>query len=94
MVPSIDGMVSRSLQEWVFNYKGKVRLAVSEAGASGLPTCDPLPDERGIQSYAHIDASGILRESSYSPIGVKIGGAGVLSALERLRNTFEIQREA
>lgn len=94
MVPRIDGMVSRTLQEWVFNYKGKVRLAVSEAGASGLPTCDPLPDERGIQSYAHIDASGILRESSYSPIGVKIGGAGVLPALERLRNTYEIQREA
>ncbi|MFM5380972.1 radical SAM protein [Aeromonas veronii] len=94
MVPSIDGVVGRALQEWVFNYKGKVRLAVSEAGASGLPTCDPLPDERGLQAYAHIDASGMLRESSYSPIGAKIGGAGVLSALERLRNTFEIQREA
>ncbi|HHQ4614654.1 radical SAM protein [Aeromonas veronii] len=94
MVPSIDGVVGRALQEWVFNYKGKVRLAVSEAGASGLPTCDPLPDERGLQAYAHIDASGMLRESSYSPIGAKIGGASVLSALERLRNTFEIQREA
>ena len=94
MASSINGDVSRALQDWVFKYKGKVRLTVSEAGASGLPTCDPLPDEQGIQAYAHIDASGMLRASSYSPIGVKIGGASVLSALERLRNTFEIQREA
>ena len=93
MVPNIDGVVDQALQEWVFNYKGKVRLAVSEAGASGLPTCDPLPNERGLQAYAHIDASGMLRASSYSPIGTKIGDVGVLSALEQLRNTLEIKRE-
>lgn len=92
-VASMDGVVGRALQDWVFNYRGKVRLAVSEAGASGLPTCDPLPDERGLQAYAHIDASGMLRASSYSPAGVKIGDAGVLSALKRLKNTFEIKRE-
>ena len=92
-VASMDGVVGRVLQDWVSNYRGKVRLAVSEAGASGLPTCDPLPDERGLQAYAHIDASGTLRTSSYSPAGVKIGDAGVLSALNRLRNTFEIKRE-
>lgn len=87
-VASIDEMVGQALHKWVSNYRGKVRLAVSEAGASGLPTCDPLPDEKGLQAYAHIDASGILRASSYSPIGKKIGDAGFLSALEQLRNTF------
>ncbi len=92
-VASMDGVVGRALQDWVSNYRGKVRLAVSEAGASGLPTCDPLPDERGLQAYAHIDASGMLRASSYSTAGAKIGGAGVLSALKRLRNTVEIKRE-
>lgn len=92
-VTSMDGVVGRALQDWVSNYRGKVRLAVSEAGASGLPTCDPLPDERGLQAYAHIDASGMLRASSYSPAGAKIGDAGVLSALKRLRNTLEIKRE-
>lgn len=81
---NINKMVSRALQDWVSNYSGKVRLAVSEAGASGLPTCDPFPDERGLQAYAHIDASGILRASSYTPIGVKIGDASVLSALKQL----------
>ncbi len=92
-VASMDEVVGRALQDWVSNYRGKVRLAVSEAGASGLPTCDPLPDERGLQAYAHIDASGMLRASSYSPAGAKIGDAGVLSALQRLRNTFEVQGE-
>ena len=93
VVASMDGVVGRALQDWVSNYRGKVRLAVSEACASQLPTCDPLPDEQGLQAYAHIDASGILRASSYSPAGAKIGNAGVLSALKRLRNTFEIKRE-
>lgn len=88
-VASIDGVVGQALRGWVANYRGKVRLAVSEAGASGLPTCDPLPDEQGLQAYAHIDASGMLRASSYSPAGAKIGEAGVLSALKRLRNTFQ-----
>lgn len=92
-VASMDDVVGWALQNWVSNYKGKVRLAVSEAGASGLPTCEPLPDERGLQAYAHIDATGILRASSYSSAGAKIGDAGVLSALKRLRNTLEIQRE-
>jgi MoaA/NifB/PqqE/SkfB family radical SAM enzyme len=87
-VAIMDEMVGQELHKWVSNYRGKVRLAVSEAGASGLPTCNPLPDEKGIQAYAHIDASGILRASSYSAIGKKIGDAGVLSALEQLRNTF------
>lgn len=92
-VASMDAVVGRVLQDWVSNYKGKVRLAVSEAGASGLPTCDPLPDERGLQAYAHIDASGMLRASSYSPVGAKIGDAGVLSTLKRLRNAVEIERD-
>jgi hypothetical protein len=93
VVASMNRVVGRALQDWVSNYRGKVRLAVSEAGASGLPTCDPLPDERGLRAYAHIDASGMLRASSYSPVGAKIGDAGVLSALKQLRNTFEITRE-
>ncbi|MDU8358437.1 radical SAM protein [Pseudomonas syringae group sp. J309-1] len=92
-VASMNGVVGRALQDWVSSYRGKVRLAVSEAGASGLPTCDPLPDERGLQAYAHIDASGMLRASSYSPACVKIENSGVLSALKRLRNTLEINRE-
>lgn len=92
-VAAIDESVGDALKRWVSAYRGPVRLAVSETGASGLPTCDPLPDERGLLAYAHIDASGKLRASSYSLVGTAIGDAGVLSALQMLRNTFEIKRE-
>lgn len=91
-VASMDELVGRELQNWVSNYRGKVRLAVSEAGASGLPICDPLPNEIGLQAYAHIDASGILRTSSYSTTGMDIEETGVMSALKRLRNTLEIRQ--
>ncbi|SUA58526.1 molybdenum cofactor biosynthesis protein A [Oligella ureolytica] len=93
VVTSMDGVVGRALQDWVSNYGGKVRLSVSEAGASGLPTCDPLPNELGLLAYAHIDASGILRTSSYAPMGAMIGSAGVMSALKKIRNILEIKQE-
>lgn len=93
VVADMDEVVGKKLQDWVSRYNGKVRLAVSVAGASGLPTCDPLPSELGLQAYAHIDASGMLRTSSYSTIGIKIGDAGVLSALKQLKSTFEVQGE-
>lgn len=93
VVKGMDGAANLALQDWVSKYRGTVRLAVSEAGASELPTCDPLPDERCLQAYAHIDASGMLRASSYATVGAKIGAAGVISALNRLRTTFDIKRE-
>ncbi|WP_088166801.1 radical SAM protein [Delftia sp. K82] len=93
VVAGMDGATNLALQDWVSKYRGGVRLAVSEAGASGLPTCEPLPDERGLQAYAHIDASGLLRTSSYATVGAKIEAAGVISALKRLRTTFDIKRE-
>ncbi|WP_447982594.1 radical SAM protein [Achromobacter kerstersii] len=93
VVAGMDGAANLALQDWVSKYRGTVRLAVSEAGASELPTCDPLPDERGLQAYAHIDASGMLRASSYAMVGTKIGAAGAISALKQLRATFDIKRE-
>lgn len=92
IVPSMNDNVGLKLRDWVTNYRGKVRLAVSTAGASGLPTCDPLPDEQGLQAYAHIDASGMLRASSYSPAGLKIGDTGVLATLKRLRHSITIKQ--
>lgn len=92
-VAGMDGAATLALQTWVSKYTGTVRLAVSEAGASGLPTCDPLPHERGLESYAHIDASGMLRASSYATVGAKIEDTGVLSALRRLRAAFDTKPE-
>lgn len=91
-VGGISQEVAARLEQWVRSYAGSVRLAISEAGADGLPTCDPLPGEKELRAYAHIDASGMLRASSYATAETPIGEAGVMSALDRLQSTLGIQR--
>ncbi|MDZ8226884.1 radical SAM protein [Nostoc sp. ChiVER01] len=80
----IDSDTRRILQEWVANYSGGIPLAVSESGADGLPTCNPLIAETGLDAFAHIDASGILKPTSYSIDGVQILEDGVMLALHKL----------
>lgn len=82
----IDERTARALQRWVDLYRGKVPLAVSEAGAEGLPTCNPLEAETGLRAYAHIDASGVLKRSSYETDGIAIDDNGVMRALSVLRS--------
>ena len=89
-VSGVSQGLSARLEEWVRNYAGPIRLAISEAGADGLPTCDPLPGEKGLRAYVHIDASGMLRTSSYATAATHIGETGVMAALEALQNTFWI----
>lgn len=91
-VGGVSQELSARLEEWVRNYAGPIRLAISEAGANGLPTCDPLPGEKELRAYAHIDASGMLRTSSYATAATPIGEEGVIAALDRLQTTFGIQR--
>lgn len=88
----IDDRTARALQRWVDLYRGTIPLAVSEAGAEGLPTCDPLASESGLRAYAHIDASGILKGSSYETDGVAIDNGGVVRALAVLRSRREEER--
>lgn len=73
-----------ALHQWVSDYRGTVPLAVSVAGAEGLPTCDPLPKEAGLRGYAHIDASGYVKASSFDKTGVQIAESGIMAALRRL----------
>jgi MoaA/NifB/PqqE/SkfB family radical SAM enzyme len=74
----------KQLQGWVRRYSGGIRLAVSETGAEGMPTCNPLPNETGLRAYAHIDANGVLKRTSFDSEGVAIAGEGVLTALCQL----------
>jgi len=88
-VSAANDSVHQKLERWVHNYVGEVRLTVSEAGAEGLPTCDPLPLEKGLRAYAHIDALGTLKASSYEKLGAEIGSDGILAALNRLKTMTE-----
>jgi hypothetical protein len=83
----IDSATRRALGLWVHAYRGAIPLSVSEAGAEGLPTCAPLPLETGLRTYAHIDASGLIKRSSFDTSGVPIGRGGIVDALHRLEAT-------
>lgn len=80
----IDSETALTLREWVSQYRGRLRLAVSETGAAGMPTCNPLPLEVGLRAYAHIDASGMLKATSFDRHGISIENDGVLAALGKL----------
>jgi sulfatase maturation enzyme AslB (radical SAM superfamily) len=84
----IDPQTTQALRDWVNSYQGTIPLSVSEAGAAGLPTCEPLVQETGLRAYAHIDATGVLKRSSYDETGVPIGPDGVMQALETLKLTI------
>jgi pyruvate-formate lyase-activating enzyme len=88
-VPSrsgIDDVSSARMSAWVHGYAGPVRLTVSESGLHGLPVADPVPKEQGLRSYAHIDATGSLRPTSFSAVAVRIDYQGALAALRRLHS--------
>ena len=81
----IDPKSTRVLCEWVGRYQGSVPLSVSQAGSDGLPTCDPLSSETGLAAFAHIDASGLLKRTSFDSTGIRIGEDGVLAALRLMK---------
>lgn len=83
-VPAITTTTMRELRRWVDGYSGSLKLCINEPHADGFPTCDPFVEERGLRAYAHIDAAGVLKPSSYHATGVPVGGGSVLEALEQL----------
>lgn len=89
----IDRQTARALRSWVYSYGGNVPLAVSELGGDGLPTCNPLPDETGLRAYAHIDANGTLKASSFDATGSVIGAKGFMHALTGLSGKGESNSE-
>lgn len=82
---SIDYKTKAKLQKYVKQYCGSVPLAVSEGGAEGLPICSPFQAENGLSSFAHIDALGILKRTSYDSTGININEDGVVAALHKLK---------
>jgi pyruvate-formate lyase-activating enzyme len=82
--PGIGADILQKLRRWAEAYQGPLTLFINESSADGFPTCDPLREERGLHAYAHIDAAGVLKATSYQSTGVPIGANGVLSAIDRL----------
>jgi hypothetical protein len=83
--PGANADVFTGMRDWIRGHHGSVRLATGAQDAGGLPTARPLPGEVGLRSYAHIDATGNLRATSYSSHKVPIDDCGVLAAVELLQ---------
>lgn len=83
-VEAISSSNLQALRRWVDAYRGSLKLCINEASAEGFPTCDPLVAERGLLAYAHIDAMGVLKASSYAQAGAPLGEGSVLRALDQL----------
>lgn len=83
-VEAISSSNLQALRRWVDAYRGPLKLCINEASAEGFPTCDPLVAERGLLAYAHIDATGVLKPSSYAQAGAPLGEGSVLRALNQL----------
>jgi sulfatase maturation enzyme AslB (radical SAM superfamily) len=86
----IDAATLSSLQHWVYHYSGAIPLSISETTVEGFPVCSPLPLEMGLRAYAHIDAHGTLKATSYDKIGESINDLGLISAIHALR--IQVQR--
>jgi MoaA/NifB/PqqE/SkfB family radical SAM enzyme len=81
----IDNATREALRTWVTSARADIRLAISEVDAEGMPICNPLGREKGLRSYAHIDASGLLKRSSFDNSGVALGSRKLPEILERLQ---------
>ncbi|MGJ5068873.1 radical SAM protein [Bradyrhizobium oligotrophicum] len=81
----IDDTIRHALRTWVANARSDIRLSISETDAAGMPICNPLEHEKGLRSYAHIDASGFLKRSSFDKKGVPLEKRKLVEALEHLQ---------
>ena len=73
------------MTKWIEGYGGETRLTISDIGLESNFICNPLSRESGLNAYAHIDALGFLKASSYSNIGQQIGEKSILDVLQLLR---------
>lgn len=82
----IDSISLSKLKKWVKNYNGHLRLAVSSNYQHEFETINALKLENENDAFAHIDASGQLKMTSFSIKGEVIKKDGVIAAYNRLIN--------
>lgn len=78
------GETAEELRTWIGRYSGRMRLSISERGVEGIPICNLFVNESGLRAYAHIDAHGVLKCTSFDNEGVTIGSNSIMSALIQL----------
>lgn len=82
----IDLCTKGKMQNWIRNYNGPIKLSIREGNADGIQVCEPFEKEIGLSAYAHIDAGGVLKTSSFEKKGIPIPGSGIMKAIEILQH--------
>jgi len=80
----IDKVTINKLQSWVADYKGNVRLSISSGSKDAVAYLKALESESEHLAYAHIDASGYLKKTSFEQNGYKISSKGVMATFNNL----------
>ena len=89
-VGGIDAVTSEALTRWI-QTNTQYRLAVSDAAPiDGIPIANPYRDGGGVSAYAHLDASGWLRRSSFSADGAYIRSSVGAALNELCEQTGEV----
>lgn len=75
-----------SLRSWVRGYTGPTRLSMTEWASDGFPICATFTYDTGLRAYAHVDARGLVKRSSFDTSGYAIDSHGLMCALRQLEN--------
>ena len=77
----IDSCTAKILKSWVELYRGPIPLTLSEVASDGVSVANAFAGESSLQGYAHIDAWGTVKRTSFDDDGQAIGADGVIKAL-------------
>ena len=77
----IDGCTAKALRSWIERYRGPIPLTMSEVASGGISVANAFAGEPSLRGYAHIDALGTVKRTSYDDEGQAIGADGVIRAL-------------
>jgi MoaA/NifB/PqqE/SkfB family radical SAM enzyme len=72
-VNGIDQDHLSQLRNWVHQSRYKIRLAISASLSDGFPICGFGEQDQSLLRYLHIDAKGILKNSSFTNEGFSVG---------------------
>lgn len=78
--------VADRMSEWIRSRPPDPTIAISSRAMDpSVPTARPFADESPLDSHAHIDASGLLKASSFDSFGIPLG-ASVMEGIRSLRS--------
>ena len=83
--PGVSKETSSELRQWVSRYRSSIRLAIGASEADGFAVCEPHPSETSLQAFAHIDANGILKRTSFDNGGISLTDYEIMDALMKLK---------